>query len=249
MPATPKLVLVSLADQANDAGVCWPSVASIERRTGLSDRAIQKALQWLAQAGALTVKRETGKANFFTVTPERYSPPTPERRSPPNVVPPEPHSPTPERRSPPPPNHVHHTPEPRSPRTVIETSIEPSGTVKARKRAGTLAATDLVALGVDPVHARDWITARKSPITETAWSDLQREAGKAGITAAEAVRICAVKGWRGFNAGWKWQDAAPAATVPHRTVAGETPEQTAARRAEAKRLAFGGATTGDVIDA
>lgn len=231
MPATPKLVLVSLADQANDAGVCWPSVASIERRTGLSDRAIQKALQWLAQAGALTVKRETGKANFFTVTPERYSPPTPERRSPP------------------PPNHVHHTPEPRSPRTVIETSIEPSGTVKARKRAGTLAATDLVALGVDPVHARDWITARKSPITETAWSDLQREAGKAGITAAEAVRICAVKGWRGFNAGWKWQDAAPAATVPHRTVAGETPEQTAARRAEAKRLAFGGATTGDVIDA
>ena len=48
---------------------------------------------------------------------------------------------------------------------------------------------------------RDWKAARKSkPITEAVLQGMQREAAKAGITLADAVRICAENGWQGFRA-------------------------------------------------
>ena len=68
----------------------------------------------------------------------------------------------------------------------------------------------VIAEGVDPTHLKDWIKARKSAITKTAWEGLKAEAVKAGISPAEAVRICAVKGWRGFDSTWKWQSAVSA---------------------------------------
>lgn len=42
-------VLIALADQANDDGVCWPSVGSISRRTRLNRRTVQIALRRLAE--------------------------------------------------------------------------------------------------------------------------------------------------------------------------------------------------------
>jgi hypothetical protein len=63
----------------------------------------------------------------------------------------------------------------------------------------------LVALGVDPQIAADWITLRKAkraPLTHSALDDLKREAAKAGISLPEAVRICASRGWQGFQASW-----------------------------------------------
>lgn len=110
---TEKLVLISLADQANDAGLCWPSVSSIENRTGLSDRAIQKAISSLQENGHLTVHFRAGKSSYYTVNPRTTF--TPELNSPPN--------------------HVHPTPEPRSedPRTTFthnhkEPSVNPKKT-------------------------------------------------------------------------------------------------------------------------
>jgi len=48
---------------------------------------------------------------------------------------------------------------------------------------------------------RDWITARKgAKVTEAVYKGMKREAAKAGITLAEAVRICAENSWRGFRA-------------------------------------------------
>ena len=70
-----------------------------------------------------------------------------------------------------------------------------------------LNAHDLVAEGVDEQHAKDWLKVRakhKAPLTLTAWSGLKAEAGRAGISAAEAVRICAEKSWRGFDSTWDW---------------------------------------------
>jgi hypothetical protein len=66
----------------------------------------------------------------------------------------------------------------------------------------------VIAEGVDATHLKDWIKARKSALTETAWAGLKAEASKAGIEPAEAVRICAVKGWRGFDSTWNWRSAA-----------------------------------------
>ncbi|AXK71662.1 hypothetical protein DWG18_04730 [Lysobacter sp. TY2-98] len=62
---------------------------------------------------------------------------------------------------------------------------------------------ELVAAGVDEQHARDWLGVRKAkgvPLTRTAWQSTVAEASKAGITSAEAVKVAAENGWRGFRA-------------------------------------------------
>jgi hypothetical protein len=56
---------------------------------------------------------------------------------------------------------------------------------------------------VDPEHLRDWVAARKAkrlPLTETAAKGFRNAAAKAGMTAAEAVKFCAEKGWAGLHA-------------------------------------------------
>lgn len=56
---------------------------------------------------------------------------------------------------------------------------------------------------VDPDHLRDWVAARKAkrlPLTETAAKGFRRAAAKAGMSAAEAVKFCAEKGWAGLYA-------------------------------------------------
>lgn len=63
-------MLVSLADQANDHGVCWPSIASLVRRTSLSERTVQRALRELEQAGFLRVETGAMKANRYTINVE-----------------------------------------------------------------------------------------------------------------------------------------------------------------------------------
>lgn len=54
----------------------------------------------------------------------------------------------------------------------------------------------------------DWLTLRKSKkaaVTETAIKGIQREAAKAKITLADAMRVCCEKGWAGFDSTWDWQ--------------------------------------------
>jgi hypothetical protein len=72
MSSTQKAVLVSLADQANDDGVCWPRVETISIRTCLSERAVQIAIRWLADHGALRLERRYKRSTVFTVTPADF---------------------------------------------------------------------------------------------------------------------------------------------------------------------------------
>jgi DNA-binding transcriptional regulator YhcF (GntR family) len=76
------------------------------------------------------------------------------------------------------------------------------GATGKRSRSTSITAEHLSGLGVDQRHAKDWITARKSPLTKTALDAVINEAAKAGITLAEAVRTSAEEGWRGFKAVW-----------------------------------------------
>lgn len=75
MSATQKAVLISLADNANDDGVCWPSVAKIAIRTCLSARAVQGGIKWLCSAGILAVSERMGRSTVYTITPAAYAPP------------------------------------------------------------------------------------------------------------------------------------------------------------------------------
>ena len=52
----PKSVLVVLGDHANDAGVCWPRIATIADKVGVSPRTVQRSIQHLAQCGLITVE-------------------------------------------------------------------------------------------------------------------------------------------------------------------------------------------------
>ena len=118
MPPTNKAVLISLADQANDNGLCWPSLKNICARTCLSERAVQKALGDLEVTGILRRVFRTGHSTHYHVTPAGYAPP--------QDVHPASTAPTPAAGAPPPPQDVHLTPAAGAPRTVIEPSIEPS---------------------------------------------------------------------------------------------------------------------------
>lgn len=93
LDAGPKLVMLSLADQANDEGVCWPSLGNISRRTGMSERSVQRHLQELEAAGHLHRQERTGSSNIFvlhprqSVTPDNLSPPSPCHPTPVTVSP------------------------------------------------------------------------------------------------------------------------------------------------------------------
>lgn len=68
---TERLVMLALADHADDAGRCYPSIARICQRTGLSERAIQMNVKKLSASGHLTVVKGGGKANtnIYIVNP------------------------------------------------------------------------------------------------------------------------------------------------------------------------------------
>jgi uncharacterized protein YdaU (DUF1376 family) len=61
--------------------------------------------------------------------------------------------------------------------------------------------------GVDPKVWSDWLEIRKAkslPLTETAWSQLEAECQKAGITVDTMIKECCLRGWAAFKAAW-WE--------------------------------------------
>lgn len=68
---TAKLVLLSLADQANNDGWCWPSQAHTAKRCLISDRQLRTWLSRLADQGLIEVHKRSGKSDMYRVlTPE-----------------------------------------------------------------------------------------------------------------------------------------------------------------------------------
>lgn len=119
-----RLLLLCLADMANDDGVCWPSIATLRERLNVTtDRAVQKLLHDLEQSNHITREIRTARSTVYRVNTD--SPRTtvhPEQRFTLNAD------------SPVPRTTVHPYPEQRftttlnsgSPITVIEPSKEPS---------------------------------------------------------------------------------------------------------------------------
>lgn len=95
------------------------------------------------------------------------------------------------------------------------TTTSPKGDV-ARKRAPTR--PDDVPDGVwqDFQAVRK---AKRAPLTDTALEGIRREAGKAGISLADAIAYCVERNWVGFNAGWYADRGGVAAKRGHRNSA------------------------------
>lgn len=159
---TQKLVLLALADNANDEGKCWPSTETLARKCQVSDRTIQVQIAVLAKNGLLNVRYGGGRGqtNLYLLFPEN-----PERISV-NDINPEAETPkstteTPKSTTETPklvqetPNQLH--PEP------YRTVIEPSGTntpPRVRSRQKPADVQEVIALGdrigVAEQDCRDW---------------------------------------------------------------------------------------------
>lgn len=68
---TAKLVLLKLADNANDQGVCWPSLATIADECDLSRQGVIEQIEKLETHGFLSVERSLGGrvSNHYQVFP------------------------------------------------------------------------------------------------------------------------------------------------------------------------------------
>ena len=70
LPPARRAVLVALADMANHAGACWPSVATIARRACLSVRSVFAHLKALEGVGVLMRRARIGRSSLYTLTME-----------------------------------------------------------------------------------------------------------------------------------------------------------------------------------
>lgn len=230
MPPTPKAVLISLADQANDQGACWPSIAGISQRTCFGRTAVIEALKWLEDQDYLRVEKSGGRNNRYALNltklkqrdltsppaePVREADQSGKRTGEPVRQP----NQSGKRTSPgavstsppagPPPVREADQPVRQADPNRQEPSEEPSQTGKgaggAPSAARTLGVRDLVKLGVEQQHAADWLkvrTAKRLPLTQTAWEGVCAEADRAGIPPAMAVKLSAEQSWGGFRASW-----------------------------------------------
>lgn len=65
LPPAAKLVLILLADMANESGVCWPGVALLARDAECDARQTQRHLRLLEGRGLLQITRRPGQTNLY----------------------------------------------------------------------------------------------------------------------------------------------------------------------------------------
>jgi hypothetical protein len=69
LPDSEKIVLLALADCANDEGHCWPGIRSLVKKCCKTDRTVQLAIKMLVAKGHLTRREVPGKGCNYTVHP------------------------------------------------------------------------------------------------------------------------------------------------------------------------------------
>lgn len=157
---TDKIVLLALADNANDEGSCYPSIATVAAKCGLDARSVFRVMGRLEEAGHLSRHDRPGRSSTYTVHP--CQPVTPDLKSPLT----ESHT-TPDTESGPPLTHSEGTPDTQSPITIIEPSIEPSvNHRKAKQRLRVVSDppefSDLQAIYPRRSGTQDWPKALKA---------------------------------------------------------------------------------------
>ena len=216
-----KLVLVKLADQANDDGECWPSYQSIAEACEMSRRTVISHIEWLEENGFLRrnyrkSKEGLSRSNVFVLTIESGANTAPQGAN---------NSPRGANAAPPSgenfaPGGANAAPIETVNESISFESVNESGGAPARdpvprepsppppaKPEKFDAWAVLSDMGVERKHFDAWMQARKrkrlsSPIDEVALGAFLREIGKVGLTAHDAARMCAEKGWGSIEANW-----------------------------------------------
>lgn len=190
-----KLVLLKLADNANDDGICFPSYQYIADKCEMTRRSAISHIEYLIKMGLVSKKERKNKdgsiSNLYFLHLEQGS---------------ENFALGGENISLGSENFALGGSENISPRTSH--SLEP---VNEPKKTTQKSESEILLerFGITGQLAKDFIAHRKTKrgaISETQLSRLQKQADKAGISICEVVEICIERNWQGFNASWDWRD-------------------------------------------
>ena len=215
-----KLVLVKLADQANDDGECWPSYQSIADACEMGRSTVKAHIAWLEEHGFLRVEyRHYGsggksKSNIYHLTIGKGSESVKSRpgqiltgsdtdlprsdADPFNGAKPDPKPINKPIKESSPPSEGE-APAPATPSSQPEP--EPDQPKPKRRTKADEFVAFVVARGVVEATARDWWQYRAGkPMTESAWQRHCTQAEAAGISVQEAAAFAAGKEWRAFYA-------------------------------------------------
>ena len=185
-----KLVLLKLADNANDDGICFPSYQYIADKCEMTRRSAISHIEYLIKMGLVSKKERKNKdgsiSNLYFLHLEQGSE-----------------------------NFALGGSENISPRTSH--SLEP---VNEPKKTTQKSESEMLLeqFGITGQLAKDFIAHRKAKkgiINQTQLNRLQKQADKAGISICEAVEICIERNWQGFNASWDWRDEKLRPNLPH----------------------------------
>lgn len=77
LPPARRAVLLVLADMANHAGTCWPSVSTLARRACLSVRSVFNHLGELVRAGLIQRRARIGRSSLYSLSGQALAPSTP----------------------------------------------------------------------------------------------------------------------------------------------------------------------------
>jgi len=66
-----RLVLLALADNANDAGICWPGMSTIASKAAVSRSTVIRMVAELEQAGFIERIRRPNTSNMYKILPEK----------------------------------------------------------------------------------------------------------------------------------------------------------------------------------
>lgn len=188
------LVLLALADHADDAGLCWPSMASIASKARMSERNARRVVRKLQDAGILTVEPQRGRSQTNTyriVKPDTMSART---QCPPGQM-----------------KHKNRTNEAQKPDTAM--SAEPSRTINET----SLEIVDTPASVLEPFAGKEAVTSflayrRKSKAGALTMTGAKRLAkhlqtiNTRGGDAADALGLAEERGWRSVEADWYFKE-------------------------------------------
>lgn len=211
LAAGPKFVLLSLCDNANDQGQCFPSVAMIAQRCSMGERTVQAHIQTLVDAGLMQRVERTGRSTVYQLDPRKIC--TPADFAPPQIS--------------------HPTPADFAPITVNEPSIETSRETKARSAPSR---PDDVS---EQVWV-DWLALRRkkrAPVTATVLSEARSEAAKAGLSLERFLAVWCVRGSQGLQADWLRPHERGSPSAPEPAFVTERKRTIAAMRGESPKPA------------
>jgi len=185
LPPMEKLVLLALADCANDEGMCWPSAPTLARKSGQGERTVRRCVQSLIAKRHLTQDQRSGTSAIYTVHPCQSG--TPARAAP---LPERPQTPA--------------RAAPKPSLTVIASEANASSALPRAKFPAPPAVPETV--------WRDFLNSpkrRKAGMSETAYAGIVRNLkilAEHGFPPGEMIALAVERGWTTVKLEWVLND-------------------------------------------